>query len=228
MTAPMPQLQQMQLRNVPTGHLFSFDMQAIYKLTAKAGMGPQVVLHAVPLDPAGGHGDMFVIDQPGHLDATVSVMPDPAGNSAVAPPATLPLAPPVPAQTIGSSNLATAVQEAAASAAIQSAFPAAAPVPASTAAGILGDGHRKATAPTATDDSPAFLRTRSGPLQEAVALFSGWITWPENERTTGQRFQLAAYNLAEGPDSLATVRALLALHAAREYARGFVPVMSPF
>lgn len=238
MTAPTPQLPQMALRNVPTGHLFSFDMKSIYKLTAKAGMGPQVTLHAVPLNPDGSHGEAIPAETMAqYLDAMVSTMPDPAGNSAVAPPA--------PVQTIGSSNLATAAAEAAANAAVVGTFPAAAPITpplSNTPPGLQAPaqtvGTTQATltpAPSqgtstsaATSDAPAFLNKRSGPLREAVTMFDGWATWPEGERWIGQRFQLAAYNLAEGTDSLATVRALLALHTARELARGYVPVMSPF
>lgn len=209
MTAPAPQ--QMTLRNVPTGHLFSFDMASIYKLTAKAGMGPQTTLHASSYTPQGLGDPVPAEVMAQYLDTTVHTMPDPAGPSAgiTLPSASLPLPAPV------TTNLATAAQEAAAVSALQStlgAVPVAAPV----------------TPGSDPEQRPAFLKHRSTPLQQAVDLFSGWITWPEEERTLGQRFQLAAFSLAEGPDSLATVRALLALHDASRLARGYAPVLSPF
>lgn len=116
----MTQPATMALSAVPTGHLFTFDNgQTMYKVLAKAGMGPQTVLHCQKVDTATGTltESPFEARDPAQLAGQVLAAPDPAGPAAgIAPPA--PVTQPAP-------TLATAAQEAAANAAVASAFPAA-------------------------------------------------------------------------------------------------------
>lgn len=119
----MTQSATMALSAVPTGHLFTFDNgQTMYKVLAKAGMGPQTVLHCQKVDTATGTltESPFEARDPAQLAGQVLAAPDPAGPAAgIAPPA--PAAQPAP-------TLATAAQEAAANAAVVGAFPGATPV----------------------------------------------------------------------------------------------------